>query len=251
MSVKVGRLFKDSRFNRFPDKVKLLYIYLATSPDLNTVGVFSPNIEVAQIETGLSLSQFKMACIELIQNKFLYTKKFNDVVYFIIPAHFATIPKSEATVTRVNKTLKSLPEGLVGFLATVGISTSSKVRTFVKPTAEEVSEYAMSLGHLIDGQEFVKSYEEYSKNFGKTNIWVDSRGTQVRDWKAKLRKIWFKDDNKVKTFADAPKGFESFYVNIGGQVITPDGWRNGKPFSKSLPVDIELKKQYEERKRNS
>lgn len=251
MSVKIDKLWKDSWFQSQEATTKLLYLYLITNPNLNTVGVFSPNIEVACIEINCSIEQFRQGSTKLIEKKLLYVKKYNSTIYFILPAHFSAIPKSESSVSRVNKILQGLPEELVSFLESIGISVNSKVVEFKRPTSEEVAEYAMSLGHLISGDEFIKYYDEQSNRYGKKDVWVDGRGTQVRDWKAKLRKIWFKDDNKLKVVDGAPKGFETFFIVDKGVILTPDGWRNGKPWSKSLPTDITLKREYERRVANS
>lgn len=247
MGVKIGRLFKDARFNKLPTESKLLYIYLATNPDINTVGVFSPNIEVATIESGLDKDLFKRYLKVLISNKMVHVKKVGDIVYFIVPEHFNTQPKSEAMVNRVNKALKSLPTDIVKFLSTLGVNPSSKVKSFEKPTLEQVADYSLENGYLIDAKEFVDYYEGQAQRYGK-NHWVDGRGTQVKDWKAKLRKVWFKDERKLKTFKDAPKGYEAFYVREGDKLFCPDGWKNGKPYSKDFITDMKLKKEYEKRR---
>lgn len=244
MPVKISKLWKDVWFQNQSEITKLLYIYLSTSPDLNSVGVFSPNLEVVCLEVGCQMDDLRQATKKLVDKKYIYVKKFEDTVYFVVPAHFSSVPKSESSVARVQKALSTLPKGLVSFLGSIGITTNSKVKTLIKPTAKEVTEYCISHGHLIKGEDFVNFYEEQSERYGKKGVWVDSRGTQVRDWKAKARRNWFKDENKIKVFKDAPKGFEVFYILVDDKPITPDGWRNGKPWSKSVAVDIELKKEY-------
>jgi hypothetical protein len=185
------------------------------------------------------------SCTKVLQeNKKVYVKDFNGVVYFILPEHFNSIPKSESTVSKVNKELKSLPEALVSFLDSIGVSVNSKVKEFKKPEPEEIKAYGLSLGHLINPETFINYYEEQSVRYGKNGKWVDGRGTEVRDWKAKLRKVWLKDENKIKTYPDAPKGFEAFYVLHEGSIMIPDGWKNGSPWSKSLTSDIILKREY-------
>jgi hypothetical protein len=244
MPVKISKLFKDSKFKDLSEQAKLLYIYSATNPDLNTVGVFSPIIDVVCIENGISLEELRKIVVELQNKSYLYVRSFGGTIYFIVPEHFNTIPKSEASITKVNKDLSSLPQDLVEFLESIGIKSSAKVRPFTKPNPEEITKYALSLGHLVDGKEFFDCYEEYSNKYNKKGTWVDSRGTQVRDWKAKLRKIWCKEENKIKEVSGAPEGFETFHLIRDGKVITPDSWRKGLPFSKSIALDIELKKEF-------
>lgn len=244
MAVNIAKLFRDVKFSQLPDKAKILYIYLATNPDLNKVGVFSPNIPVVQLESGLKEGELRHYSRILINVGKLHVKEFEGIVYFIIPDYFNTVPKSEASVNRVNKALKALPKGLVDFLDSIGINTSSKVRTFVKPTAEEVSNYAMSLGYLINGKDFVDYYQGQSDRYGKKDIWVDTRGKQVSDWKGKLRKVWCKEDRKLQTIKGAPKGYEHFYIVQDGNVVQPESWRDGKPHHKLISYDIALKKEF-------
>jgi len=244
MAVKISKLFKDSRFKDLPDITKLLYIYLSTNPDLNTVGILTPNIEVVCIEVGCDIEELRTSSELLKELKYIYVKKINGIIYFIIPEHFSTIPKSEATITKVNKLLESLPDTLSSFLSSIGINVKAKTKDFVIPTQEEVVAYSLSVGHLVNGKTFVEYYEGQSERYGKTGVWVDARGTQVRDWKSKLRRVWCKDENKIKSFKEAPKGFESFHVIKEGKIMIPDGWRDSKPFSKSFTVDIELKREF-------
>lgn len=251
MSAKVDKLWKDSWFQTQSSVTKLLYLYLVTNPNLNTVGVFSPNLQVVCIEVGCSLDELRESVKILMDKKLIYVKSYDKVVYFIVPVHFSAIPKAESSVAKVQKVLKTLPEPLVIFLESIGITVNSKVKVLVKPTSQEVTEYGLSLGHLISGDTFIDYYEQQSERYGKKGLWVDGRGTEVRDWKAKLRKIWLKDENKIKGFDDAPKGYEYFHLIENGVPIMPDGWRSGKPWSKNLTTDIMLKREYERRKTSS
>ena len=247
MSSRVSKLFRNAWFQKQSMVTKLLYIYLTENSNLNTVGVFVPNIQVICIELGISLEELRESVCVLIAKKLLYVQQIEGTTYFIVPSHFQSLPKSTSSIEKVNKALSTLPTDLVDLLKTLGINTDSKVRVFKKPTEQEVSEYSLSLGHLIDGKEFIRYYDETSDRYGKSTIWVDGRGTEVKDWKAKLKKIWCKDENKIKTFDDAPEGFKSFYVLEKGVIVTPDGWRNGKPYSKNLTSDILIKREYERR----
>lgn len=245
MSVNLGRLWKDVWFQNQSQQTKLLYIYLVTNPNLNTVGVLPINLEVASIELGLTRDQIASSTLELRNKKLVHVKSYDDIIYFIMPAHFNTIPKSESSVTKVDKILRTLPKELVEFLKTVGITLESKIRTFVKPTQQEVVEHGLSLGYIVSGEQFIEYYEYQSDRHGKKGVWVDGRGNQVKDWKSKLRNVWCKDENKIKTFSDAPVGYESFHLFDNGVIVTPDGWKNGKPWSKNFTSDIILKREYE------
>jgi hypothetical protein len=251
MAVKISKLFKDTKFQNLSLKTRLLYIYLSTNPNLNTVGIFSPNPEVIALELKYTMEELRESTTTLIEQKYLYVKQIKGVIYFIIPHHFDTIPKSEASVLKIQKIFSGLPKQLVDFLQSINISITSKVKEFIEPTAEEVVTYSLSMGYSINGDDFINYYKSQAEKFGKVGVWVDGRGKQVNDWKGKLRKVWFKEDRKLVAQKNAPKGYEFFNVVKNGETIQPDGWRNGKPFSKSVALDILLKKEYEKRKTNS
>lgn len=244
MPVKVAKLFKDVKFQQLSEVTKLFYIYLVTNPNLNVVGVLSLNLEVVCLELSCDIKDVREASIRLRELGYLHIKKVDGIIYFVIPEHFESMPKSDAVINKVNKTLKELPTEIKALLSSLDIKVSSKVTKFVRPTPEEVVEYALSIGYLIDGSEFVNYYNEVSESKGKRDIWVDARGKQIRDWKAKLKRVWCKEERKIKGLPNAPKGFEQFHIIKDGKVLTPDGWKGGKPYSKSLALDIELKREF-------
>lgn len=252
MSVKISKLFGDSWFQDQSPITKLLYIYLATNPNLNTVGVLSPNLEVACLEVGCQMDDLRQATRKLVEKRYVYVKEFEGTVYFVIPAHFSSLPKSESSVMKVQKILESLPEDLVLFLKSIGITVNSKVREFKKPTPEEVSQYCLQQGYLVNGKDFVEYYEQQADRYGKKGVWVDNRGKEVKDWKGKVRRVWCREENKLQKQTDAPKGFETFFVvDDSGSILQPDGWRKGLPYHKSLSIDLLLKREYEKRKTDS
>lgn len=244
---KISKLWTDSWFQMQSPITKLLYIYLLNHPSLNMVGVVNLNPNVICLELNISMEELKESMKELRGKKLIHIKAISNILYFIVPKHFQSVPKSQASLEKLSKTLNTLPTELVGYLSSLGINTESKVRSFSKPTSQEVTEYALSQGYLINGEEFVNYYDNQTVQYGKKGCWVDARGTEVRDWKAKLRRIWCKDEKKIKTFDEAPEGFKAFYVIEKGVLVTPDGWKGGKPFSKSLTSDIILKREYERR----
>lgn len=248
MAVKVAKLFKDYNFQKLSQEARLLYIYLVTNPQLNTLGVFSPDIRVVALEVGIDKDQLRAASRELIVNDHIHVKKYGDLIYYIIPKHFDTIPNSDTTARKVVKLLSQLPDKFIEFLETLGIKAGAKVITFIKPTAQEVTDLAMSLGYDISGKDFVEFYDGVS---GSKDYWVDGRGKRVRDWKSKLKKVWCKEDRKLKEVKGSPKGFEYFHITKDGASFYPDGWRSGKPWSKNFTIDILLKREYEKRKTNS
>ena len=251
MAVNVSKLWSDNKFLKVSNNSKLLYIYLATSPNITTVGVVSLNLELVKLQLRLSLDSIREASNELIASDYIHVKGIDGELYFIVPKHFNTVPKSDSAVIKVNKELSLLPDKLVKFLDSIDINTNRKVVSFTEPTPEEIMDYALSQGYKVDADAFITFYRSKAKAYGKEGLWIDGRGKQVKDWRAKLRVVWFKDENKLKTVDGAPKGFESFYINFEGQQVFPESWKDGKPHSKNMVVNKALQKEYEKRKTDS
>ena len=104
----------------------------------------------------------------------------------------------------------------------------------------------MSQGYSIDASYFINYYDNEAKRRNRVGVWINGRGKVVRDWKATLRNVWFRDENKLKECKGAPKGFEYMYVESGGKMITPDGWKDGKPFCKDFLKSKTLLRHYNE-----
>lgn len=251
MGIKVSKLWSNSKFSSLTINSKLLYIYLGTNASINSVGVLMPNIDVICIELGMTIEEVRESTKELVLHKYLLVDKIDGILFFTLPAHFNSLPKSNSTILKVTKDLKELPNRLRRKLEIIGISVDRKAISFIKPTLEEVNSYAISMGYLIDGQAFIDYYEETANRYGRKDIWLDSRGKQVKDWKGKLRKVWFKEERKLTPCKGAPKGYEYFFIELDGELKTPDGWRDGKPYSKNFLINKQLQKTYEERKGNS
>jgi len=251
MPVKLSKLWGTSKFTKLSTNSKFIYLYLTTHNNLSVLGVLNIPMELMSLETGLEVSDIRYSCTELIQSGYINVKGFNDEVYFIVPAHFNVVPKSDSSVLKITKELKQLPEGLVAHLDTLGINVSRKVVKFIEPTVDEVMEYALEQGYQINAQVFIDYYRNKGKEFGKDGLWLNWKGKQVKDWKATARNVWFKDENKLKTVDGAPKGFESFYINFEGQQVFPESWKKGMPHSKNIAVKNALIREYEKRKGNS
>lgn len=251
MAVKIGKLWSNNSYIKLTNNSKLFYIYLASNPNISSVGVLSLNIDIAKVQLGMSVNEIREATRELRDSKLVAVKKYDNELYFVVKAHFDSMPKSDTTVLKVTKDLEILPDGLVKYLATLGITTDRKAVVFKEPTEEEIMQFALQQGYNIDAKAVIEFYRGKAKAFGKEGLWLDSRGKQVKDWKAKLRVVWFRDENKLKTVDGAPKGFENFYINFEGKQVFPEIWKDGKPHSRNIALKKALIKEYEKRKGNS
>jgi len=61
---------------------------------------------------------------------------------------------------------------------------------FSPPTQDDVSNYFLDNG-------FTKQSGSKAWNYYDVADWKDSRGNQVKNWKQKMRGVWFKDENKI------------------------------------------------------
>lgn len=251
MAVNITKLWGNAMFMTLTIDAKLLYLYLISNPSINNVGVISIVPDVSSRQLGISIDNFRKASKELIDKKYIYIKNIDGVIYFIVPSHFSTIPKTEGLIEKVKSDLKSIPSELKEFLKSIGISSNAKEINLKKPTIEEINQFCIDSGYMVNAEDFYNFYEKISTDRGTTNYWVDSKGRIVKDWKMKMKKVWFKPENKIIIPDNAPKGFEFLYVEINGIKYFVDYWRDGKPHSKHFIANKELKKEYEKRKANS
>lgn len=245
MSLKLSNIFRNAEFQKLDDKTKLLYLYIVTNPNLSIVGVFIPDVDYIKKTLGFDLYHFKVSIKKLIDNSFIYLKTYNNIPYIILKDYFKNVKRHQNFSVKLEDELKMLPKYIVDFLNAIGLKDIVDDFIFKHPTEDEIKNYSLSKGYVINAKDFISFYTEKALLFNKKDIWVDSKGKEVRDWRAKLRKVWFKDDNKLKFFKEAPKGYEYFYVeSITGDIIQPDGWIEGKPYNKDFLKDLELKKVF-------
>ena len=160
MAVNVTKLWREGRFQSLELHSKLLYIYLITSPNLNTVGLL--NIAPQSIKSDLNLDEkeFRTACGKLRDSSFIKIFAVDDQIYFSVPDHFPTLAKSVAISKKATKELDSLPENVLETAQTLGlIPDIEKHVEFNAPTPEEIEAYAVSKGHLVDAKVVIEFYE--------------------------------------------------------------------------------------------
>lgn len=244
MAIKIGNLWRDVKLRSLHRNSRLLYIYLASHNDLSTVGTVCIDLDIAMLELNLNLDELRNATVQLTKSGYIITQHIpNEGVYFAVIKHYDSLAKSEMTVNKAKKDLLTIPEGLQKKLLGY-IDLDSKFLSFKEPTEQEVAEFAMSKGYIIDAKEFIRFYSDNGKNLGKQG-WYDGRGRAVKNWKGKLTKVWFKEDRKLTKCEGAPEGFEYFYIMYDGKMVTPTSWRNGKPYSSDgMTFDKKLQEEY-------
>ena len=119
MAVNITKLWGNAMFMTLTIDAKLLYLYLISNPSINNVGVISLVPDVSSRQLGISINNFRKASKELIDKKYIYIKNIDGVIYFIVPSHFSTIPKTEGLIEKVKSDLKSIPSELKEFLKSI------------------------------------------------------------------------------------------------------------------------------------
>lgn len=252
--MRIDKVWSASNFLKLDKDSKLLYLHLMSHPELTEFGTVSLDINMAQLQTGLDPILFRTATKSLIDSNMLVVKKVEESLYFIILDFFNKSSKSIATKERLLKKIHTLPVEIRQF-----IEDHTKIDLVVvtqkEPTPTEVEEYAISQGHNINGSEFIDYYKSMAAALGHNVGFYDKNGRKVVDWKAKLRKVWFKDTNKLKEVKGAPKEHLNFSVKApNGTLIYPDYWDDeGRPRSKDFSADILLRKHFgtNEKSKNS
>ena len=220
--VKVGTLWGNARFSSLPPYSKLLYLYLVTHPSITTLGVLE--LSKDRIVLDLGLDNFEQ-CVEYIKiledGGFIYWVTQNELQIFIIKSHFLSLAKSKLNIR------KAIDEGKASryrehLLEIYEAEDFKPTQSFIPPTAQEVTDYAFSLGYVVNGKEFVEYYG--------SNDWYNKNNKKVRSWKLTLEKVWCREENKLTLLSGAPKGYEYFHVTLdNGKRLSPEGWKDGMP----------------------
>lgn len=244
MAIKISKLWQETTFNRYSKNAKLLYLYLLTNPQINILGVVEQDVQVVCKETSISYNEMRVAAKELVDTKKLVVEKSVDSFFFVLLGFYkSNTTKSESTLIKVKEVLDTYPQSFITKLDDIGIKLNVVVNKFVVPTPKEVSEYALGLGYSVDGKTFVDYYNNSSVNRldGK---WQDGRGKLITDWKAKVRKVWCKDSNKLVVLEGCPKGMENFSIDFLDKTYYPDSWVDGLPSHVDFGIKKMLQKKF-------
>jgi hypothetical protein len=220
--VKVGKLWGNARFSSLPPYSKLLYLYLVTHSSISTLGVLELSSDRIILDLGLKDFDQLVEYGKILDDEGFIRWITKDRVHiFIIKEHFLSLPKSKLNIR------KAVDEGKSSryrkeLLDIYDASDFKPTMAFVPPTPEEVTNYALSLGYVVNGKTFVDYYSDLD--------WHNKKNVKVRSWKKTLEKVWCRAENKLTLVSGAPKGYEYFHITSdSGERISPEGWRAGRP----------------------
>ena len=178
------------------------------------------------LDLGMSKEQYNLeyqdALTELLLNEYVVVTYPNPkFTVFIIKEHFLSLSKSKLNIRKAIDEGKSSPYQTK--LREIYSPEDFKHETsFTPPTPEEVTNYALSKGYVVNGNTFVDYYA--------SNDWYNKNNKKVRNWKATLDRVWCREESKLELVDGAPKGFEYFHITLdNGERVSPEGWKNDKP----------------------
>ncbi len=147
----------------------------------------------------------------------------SDIITVVVKDHYKQMAKSKANIRKaITEGKEASPTLKAVFRTFFSPSDFIGKDSFKAPTPKEVADYALSEGYLINGKTFVDYYSE--------NDWFDKNNKKVRNWKAKLLRVWCREDDKLVKNEDAPYGWEYFFIEMAqGERVAPESWKDGIP----------------------
>ena len=176
---------------------KLLWLYMLD--DCNHAGIWDIDLEVASIRIGLDvdiddLKQFQDKIVIFDNNEKVFIPDFIDFQYGELNPNSNVHKSVIALLDKYN--LEGFVKGSQGVQSTLIdkdkdkdiVKDKVKVKRFVKPTIEEVSDYCDERNNDVDAEKF---YDYYSSNGWKVGK------NSMKDWKASVR-TWEKNTNQTQ-----------------------------------------------------
>lgn len=247
--MKVDKVWNDNSFLNLNSQAKLLYLYLVTHPSQSELGVLQLNPKLTSAQLNYSDGEFREASKDLRNAGKLTLIKSNDDIYFIVNDYYTKSAKSHALITRLNSKIEAFPDEVQEYLKG-SLNINLEVKKFKLPTIEDVENYAKEKGFNVNGATFIEYYTSMADTLGREGFY-DKNGRKVVDWKAKMRKVWFRDDNKLKVLEGTPKGYETFSITINNKTIYPTAWVEGLPRHTNFAITKQLQSEYEKQSKGS
>ena len=176
---------------------KLLWLYMLD--DCNHAGIWDIDLEVASIRIGLDvdiddLKKFQDKIVIFDNNEKVFIPDFIDFQYGELNPNSNVHKSVIALLDKYN--LEGYVKGSQGVQSTLIdkdkdkdiVKDKVKVKRFVKPTIEEVSDYCDERNNDVDAEKF---YDYYSSNGWKVGK------NSMKDWKASVR-TWEKNTNQTQ-----------------------------------------------------
>jgi hypothetical protein len=164
-------------------------------------GEFVFGRKAASIETGLS-EQTIRTCINFLKNSKNLTIKPTNKFSIISITNWDTYQQTEEQNNQQSNTQLTSSQPTTNQQVTTNKNEKNdkneknvkkcigKNSKFSPPAVEQVIQFFLDNG-------FSESSARKAFSYYQDGDWKDSRGTQVRNWKQKMRGVWFKDENRL------------------------------------------------------
>jgi hypothetical protein len=152
-------------------------------------GTFITSLKTLSHETGLSMQQVR-GCIAKLESTGEINKRTTTVNTWITITKYEKYQKKNKPTTNDqqtdNKPITTTNNDNNDNNDNNYVADSKK---FTAPSKDQVIEYFKENGYSPDAG--AKAFEYYN-----VADWKDSKGSKVKNWKQKMRGVWFKDENK-------------------------------------------------------
>jgi len=232
-------LWRRVKFKKLSPLEKLLYIYLATQDSITVLGKVEVERKDIKGLTGCpSFSIIKDLLKKLRDEDYIYFYFSSKILTVIIRDHWHTLARSKRNIQKGVKEGREAQGKLRSLYLKLYTKEDFETKyEFIPPTPEQVTEYALKKGYIVDGKTFIEHYA--------SNDWYNIRGKKVRNWKATCDKVWCREENALKIHKNAPEGFEYFYITTEeGERIYPEDWKDGEPTHSEFLYGVLLKEKF-------
>jgi len=169
-------------------------------------GSFLTSYQILADETGLTVQNIRTS-IKKLENTGELTRKSTSKLTKITLCKYDVYQNSETTTNKqANISLTSDQQATNKQLTTTNKDNKETkriikrtIKRFTPPQKTDVIQFFEDNGYTKESGE--KAFLYYSEA-----DWADSKGNMVKNWKQKMRGVWFKDENKIAS--TKPTGFQ-------------------------------------------
>ena len=79
------------------------------------------------------------------------------------------------------------------------------------PDLSDVEDYFFENGYTRESAKKAYNYYQESVNGSARKYWRDGNGKMIKNWKMKMRAVWFKDENKIQDKGNTNSGLWETY----------------------------------------
>ena len=203
----------DPDMEEFTPEQKFFYLYLLTNPSVNQIGLYEFSIRRACFETGYNQDTIEKLLTFFERNRKIKRSKTTRELLVVKFWHHNK-SNSPKLITHVKGLLSEIKDrALINEI--YGMDTvSNSIHTASQeeeeedkdkeetpaaiPTLLEVKKYFSDNGYDPDvGEKAFNIYQASLEDHPKRKYWRDSRDNQIKNWKLKMRSVWFKPENKL------------------------------------------------------